>query len=61
MMNYDVQVAGIVTKLKEQLTAKGKEVNEFREKHNIKIQGEGMTEEESNKKETKDTVQSILV
>lgn len=55
------QVAGVVTKLKEQLTAKGKEVNEFREKHNIKIQGEGMTEEESNKKDTKDTVQSILV
>ena len=54
-------MAGIVIKLKDQLTAKGKEVNEFRVKHNIKIQGEGMTEEESNKKDTKDTVQSILV
>lgn len=55
------QITGVVTKLKEQLTAKGKEVNEFREKHNIKIQGEGMTEEEANEKDDKDTVQSILV
>jgi len=43
------------------LTAKGKEVNEYREKHNIKIQGEGVTEEESSKKDTKDTVQGVLV
>lgn len=56
-----MQITSLVSKLKEQLTAKGKEVNEFREKHNIKIQGEGITEEESNKKDNKDTVQSILV
>lgn len=60
-MNCDTQITGLVSKLKEQLTTKGKEVNEFREKHNIKIQGEGMTEEESSKKDTKDTVQSILI
>jgi len=56
-----VQIIGLVSKLKEQLTIKGKEVNEFREKHNIKIQGEGMTEDDSNKKDTKETVQGVLV
>ncbi|XP_065917892.1 prefoldin subunit 2-like [Dysidea avara] len=55
------QISGLVSKLKAQLTVKGKEVNEFREKHNIKIQGEGMTEEQSNKKDTKETVQGVLV
>ena len=45
-----MQITAVVTKLKEQLVAKGKEVNKFREKHDIEIQGEGITEEESSKK-----------
>ena len=34
------QIGVLLTKLSEQLQEKGKELNEFREKHNIRFRGE---------------------
>lgn len=35
------QLEKLIAQRQEQLTAKGVEINKFREKHNIKIKGEG--------------------
>lgn len=35
------QLEKLISQRQEQLTAKGVEINKFREKHNIKIKGEG--------------------
>lgn len=35
------QLEKLIVQRQEQLTTKGQEINKFREKHNIKIKGEG--------------------
>ncbi len=53
----------VVKKLKDQLEEKGKEVNQFREKHNIRIRGEGEGDSGPQKEESADnsSTQGILV
>lgn len=41
------QLEKLIAQRQEQLTAKGVEINKFREKHNIKIKGEGSPAESS--------------
>ncbi len=58
-----VQLKMVVKKLKDQLEEKGKEVNQFREKHNIRIRGEGEGDSGPQKEESADnsSTQGILV
>lgn len=47
-----LQLSLMVKKLMEQLEKTGKQLNEFREKHNIRIQGEKEREEEKEKRDS---------
>lgn len=41
------QITKLIESLQTQIVAKGKEINDFREKHNIKFQGEAESEQKS--------------
>lgn len=47
LRNNKSQIVGLVEVLNKQLVAKAKELNDFKEKHNIKIQGQPDIEESS--------------
>ncbi|ESN98079.1 hypothetical protein HELRODRAFT_84863 [Helobdella robusta] len=55
------QMSKISETLRKQLEAKGKELQEYREKHNIKIRGESDKPFEEEDKSTKNLTPSILV
>lgn len=58
------QLEQLIAQRQEQLTAKGVEINKFREKHNIKIKGEGSGSSEqtaSNSGNSEDNRNHVLV
>ena len=57
-----LQLTAVVDKLMEQLQQKGKELNEFREKHNIRIQeGRDSAKARSDASNEKEVSQGVLV
>ncbi|EDV29262.1 Prefoldin subunit 2 [Trichoplax sp. H2] len=54
------QIIKATEKLKERLGTKGEEINQFRQKYNIKVRGERESNQEESK-ETKSSGQGILV
>jgi prefoldin subunit 2 len=59
MCFFCFQLGKVIEGLTKQLETHGKELNEFREKHNIRIRGE--EEEGSKKEEKKPSAQGVLV
>ena len=55
------QLKVVTKKLTEQLEEKGKEVNAYREKHNIRFRGEIEQKKQEETKQTDDQSQGILV
>ena len=53
------QIGKLVQSLSSQLTAKGKEINEYREKHGLRIRGEEETQTQH--KEAATTSSGVLV
>ena len=58
-INTIFQINKLIDQLTKQLENKGKELNEYREKFNIKVRGDESADEE--KKENKSSTQSVLV
>ena len=57
-----LQLSAVVDKLMEQLQQKGKELNEFREKHNIRVQeGRDSAKSRSDASNEKEVSQGVLV
>ena len=48
-----LQLSSLVTRLSDQLIAKGKELNVFREKHNIQLDDEGSKDKNSSDSDSK--------
>ena len=53
------QINKLIEQLTKQLESKGKELNEYREKFNIRVRGDETNEEQ--RKENKSSTQSVLV
>ena len=55
------QLTGVVEKLMEQLQQKGKELNEFRQKHNIQVREERDSKTQSDSRDKSGASQGVLV
>lgn len=62
LKTHVLQLSAVVDKLMEQLQQKGKELNEFREKHNIRVQeGRDPAKSHSDASNEKEVSQGVLV